>query len=342
MLQASDGALWTAYDCDARPRRRGLRRPRRGAGRPEHLAGRARGRACTWPSSPTTPPAPPTRSPSTCASSGSRPPDDDVVTSAQAAARLLADRLADGCRGRSSSAARACEARSREPGCAPVQDAEERAGRRGRPGFTPDVRWSTVIVRRDPGPRRAAVGGVQHRPDRPDRRTAWRRATARWSSVVARFAGGEPGGGRQAGAAAVRGDRAPGRRRPAAGGRRPARHRHRGRQPAGYDSLLVMTGVTGLGRAAWPPSRSCGRRTSRPTSAGLAAASRTRRAGDGDRRSAGGWTAEVDDGGRLARSTGDGRRRRLVAGRRRPRPGATSTPTGEPVDVDGARVRRVA
>ena len=80
---------------DARPRRRGLRRPGRRAGAPSTSPTPARP-GCTWRTSRTTPRAPPAPSPSTSATSGSRSTTRDVVTSAQAAARLLADLLPRG------------------------------------------------------------------------------------------------------------------------------------------------------------------------------------------------------------------------------------------------------
>ena len=159
---------------------------------------------------------------------GSRAEAGDVVTSAQAAAHA-AGRPARRRAPRSScSAARACERRSRRRASSPVTDRDGRPGRRGH-----RLRPRRAVARRDarrgPDPRRAALGGQQHRPDHPDRR----RRSAPGHGVLVRMLRGllrrRAGGGGQAGAAAVRRDRTPGRRRPPADGRRPARHRHRGR-----------------------------------------------------------------------------------------------------------------
>ena len=132
---------------DARPRRgrlhRSGRRPRRArapgrrAARPGmHLA------YVTNNASRTTG----TPSPSTCASSGSTVDDGDVVTSAQAAARLLAEQLPDGVRGVRHRRRGASRSRSPRRASAPVQDAGGEAGRRGLRASTGDLRWSTVIA----------------------------------------------------------------------------------------------------------------------------------------------------------------------------------------------------
>ena len=148
-------------------------------------------RGCGWRSSPTTPPGRPTRSPSTCASSGVEAEDEDVVTSAQAAARVLrrpARRRRAGGRAR---AARACERRSPRPACEPVR---RRGRRRSRssPATARTCAGATIMRARGADPRRAAVGGQQHRPDHPDARSASRPGTASWSTMLRGFAGVEP------------------------------------------------------------------------------------------------------------------------------------------------------
>ncbi len=229
VLQASDGALWDAYDVamldldgvvyvgrDAVP------------GAPDHLAAaRDAGMKLAY-----------------VTNNASRTPDTVADAPARAGRRRrrrgrrqlrpgrrpAAERAAArAVRRSSSSAARACRWRSPSWGCARCRTATERAGGRGvrlrgRPALVDGHR------RRDPGARRAALGGLQHRPHGADPRRArsrQRRAGRRGRAVRRAGAGGR----RQAGAAAVRGDAAPGRRRDAAGRRRPARHRHRGRQP---------------------------------------------------------------------------------------------------------------
>ena len=80
----------------------------------------------------------------------------------------------------------------------------------------------------------------------------------------------------------------------------------RARVAMGWDSLLVLTGVTGLERAGRAPSRGCARRTSRPTSARWRSRS-PRRTEDG---SLGGWTRS----GRRRPAPGRGRRERAATG----------------------------
>ena len=228
---------------------------------------------------------------------------EDVVTSAQAAARLIAERVpagAPGLRDRRGGLAQALE----ELGLEPVQDSRTDPAAVVS-GYHPDLPWRTVIdgailVRR-------GLPWVASNTDRRcRRRSAPVRATACWSTRSREFAGVEPGGGRQAGAAAVRGDPAPGRRRAAAGGRRPARHRHRGRrraglgQPAGDDR-------GDRARASWCRGRpAAGRPTSPPTWRLLARtaprAAWRRRLG-----SSGGWRARRRRTASWS-STGDGRR----------------------------------
>ena len=190
-------------------------------------------------------------------------------------------------------------------------------------GYGPDMPWKRVVAGRDPGARRAAVGGQQHRHDDPDGDRAWARATGRWSRLVAEFTGREP---QVAGKpmkplfeetiARVGG-------RPPAGDRRPARHRHRGRrddglgQPAGADRGHRARGARPGG------ARTSDRRTSARDLGALAEAQPAPEVRDDD-----GHARRLD----APRST-DGRlvvegrrvRRRLVAGRRRSPRGAIST-----------------
>ena len=164
--------------------------------------------------------------------------DEDVVTSAQAAARVLSEQLPDGSavfviggEGLEVALARA----GPPAGAGPGGEARRRGLRLPRrPALVDGDRG------RDPGPRRAALGGLQHRHDGADARGS--RARQRRPGRGGRpLRGPAAGGGRQAGVTAVRGDAAACGRRAAPGGRRPARHRHRGRQqhrlrqPAGDD-----------------------------------------------------------------------------------------------------------
>ena len=308
MLKASDGALWDAYDVamldldgvvyigpDAVP------------GAPEHLAAaREAGMHLAFVTNNAS------RTPGTVAAHlrelGVEVDDADVVTSAQAAARLLADRLPEG------SAVFVIGGEGLE--VALSEPASGRSGPEDDPaavvsGFHAGLRWSHRDRRGDPGARRAAVGGLQHRPDRADPvgPGAGQRRAGRGGRAVHRPSAG---GGRQAGAAAVRGDPAPGRRGAAAGGGGPAGHRHRGRQP---DRLRQPAGDDRRDR----PRRARGRRGAelRPTyvAADLGGLARSPAgAATGRRRtssSAAGPRGSTD--GRLE-VDGDGRRRRLVAG----------------------------
>ncbi len=91
LVAGSDSPLATRHDVGAaRPRRRALRRPGRGARRAARCAGRAAGAGCAPRSSRTTRRGRRRRWPRTCASSASPAETDDVVTSAQAAATLVA------------------------------------------------------------------------------------------------------------------------------------------------------------------------------------------------------------------------------------------------------------
>ena len=79
-------------------------------------------------------------------------------------------------------------------------------------------------------PRRAALGGQQHRPDASRPPTGSRPGHGALVEMIARVRRRRPGGGRQAAAAAVRRDRCAGSGASAADGRRPPGHRHRGRR----------------------------------------------------------------------------------------------------------------
>ena len=201
------------------------------------------------------------------------------------------------------------------------------AGPRRRPGgrglrLPPRPAVEDRDRRRDPGAQRAALGRLQHRPDRARPRTAPGRATACWSGRSREFAGVDP---------VVAGKPEPPlfhetlRR---VGGRRPLVVGDRldtdieGAVRAGYDSLLVMTGVTGLAelvrRGAGQPADV---RLGGPRRAADAAHAARR---DDGRLELGGWRA---DGRRAALwSSGATGRRRLVAGRGRGGLATTSTP----------------
>ena len=150
----------------------------------------------------------------------------DVVTSAQAAARLLVDRLGEGAQVVVLGGRRAGRGGRARPGLVPVGVRDDAAA--VVTGYGPDVRVARHHAGRGADPGRAVVGRLQHRPDDPDgvRRGPRARGAGRDRAPVQRRGAG---GGRQAGPAAARRDGAPMRRRAAADGRRPARHRHRGR-----------------------------------------------------------------------------------------------------------------
>ena len=235
---------------------------------------------------------------------------DDVVTSAQAACRLLLDRLGPRRRwrcwadpGSRSRSGRRVWRRSRSA---------TRAAQALVSGYGPDVLWRDVMRAAVRCPRRAVVGGQQHRLHDPHR---LRRGPG------ARDAGAEPqrvlgcptGGGGQAVATAARRDGATGGRRSAADGGRPARHRHRGCHERRRRSLLVLTGVTGLaelvarrpGGAADVPRHRARRVCWSPTE--------RRSPSTRDARRAGGGSPSYDGS---ARGDRRGCGRRLVAGRR--------------------------
>ena len=196
-------------------------------------------------------------------------------------------------------------------------------------GYGPDVLWRDDHAGRGPDPRRAAVGGHQHRPDVPTA-TARRPGTACWWRRSASSAGVEP---------VVAGKP----ERPLldetvrrVGGDRPLMVGDRldtdieGARTAGVDSLLVMTGVTGLADlvAARPRAAADVRRgrPGRPARAARGAGASTATA------CLGGWRRRV--GRRAARVVdGDGRAPtdwwRVGGGRGL----GHLDETGEPVDV---------
>jgi HAD superfamily hydrolase (TIGR01450 family) len=225
--------------------------------------------------------------------------DEDVVTSAQAAARVLSDQLPDG------SAVfviggEGLEVALREQGLRPVQDPDEKPAAVVS-GFYADLRWSTVIA-----------GAILVRDGLP-----W--VASNTDLTVPTPAGPGPGNGALVEVVARFADRRPVvAGKPEAplfeetlrrvGGERPLVVGDRldtdieGANNTGYDSLLVMTGVTGLeqlvaARPALRPSYvaadlgGLGRRHDEPAT-------------DGDTVSAGGWRATVVDG--TVRVSGDG------------------------------------
>jgi glycerol-1-phosphatase len=177
--------------------------------------------------------------------------DDDVVTSAQAAARLLAERLPTGSPvfviG-----GRGLEVALTELGLRPVQDADERPVAVVS-GYSGDLRWSTVIA-----------GAILVRQG-----LLW--VASNTDLTVPTPLGPGPGNGAIVGVVARFAEREPvvaGKPEPPlfeetlrrVGGRRPVVVGDRldtdieGANAVGYDSLLVMTGVTDLGvLVAAPP-----------------------------------------------------------------------------------------
>jgi glycerol-1-phosphatase len=225
--------------------------------------------------------------------------DGDVVTSAQAAARLLAEQLPEG------SAVfliggTGLEVALAEEGLRAVQDAD------AEPvavvsGFSADLRWSTVIA-----------GAILVRDGLP-----W--VASNTDLTVPTQAGPGPGNGALVGVVARFADREPvvaGKPRPPlfeetvrrVGGERPLVVGDRldtdveGANATGYDSLLVMTGVTDLRQlvAARPELRPS------YVAADLGALGRTHPEPtvEGDAATSAGWTATVEDG--ALRVDGDG------------------------------------
>ena len=154
----------------------------------------------------------------------------DVITSSQAAATVVAELLGPGARvlpvgGPGVAAALAGRRAHRR------RAGRGRAGRR-RPGLRPGGRLGASSPRRS-SPSATAPGTSPPTPTRRSPRRAARcPATARWSGVVSAVTGQAAAGHRQARPGDARRVRPPHGRAASARGRRPARHRHRGR-PAG-------------------------------------------------------------------------------------------------------------
>jgi glycerol 3-phosphatase-2 len=102
----------------------------------------------------------------------------DVVTSAQAAAHLLAEKHGPGARifllG-----GEGLERALIEEQLVPVMDVDDQAVAVVS-GYGPDIPWRRVMRGCCPRSGRAAVGGEQHRPDHPHRASASARDTASW------------------------------------------------------------------------------------------------------------------------------------------------------------------
>ncbi len=319
MLGSSDQVLWDAYDVamldldgvvyigrDAVP------------GAPAHLArARAAGMQLAYVTNNAS------RPPSSVAAHlrdlGIEVADDDVVTSAQAAARLLSEQLDEG-------AAvflvggEGLEVALREQGLEPVQDATLPDGSKPAAvvsGFHGDLRWATVIA-----------GAILVREGLP-----W--VASNTDLTVPTPQGPGPGNGALVGVVARFAEREPvvaGKPEPPlfeetlrrVGGSLPLVVGDRldtdieGANRTGYDSLLVMTGVTGLRElcAATPEAR--------PTyvAADLGALARPQPTIEADdarrerfrgRLGALGWV-DRPGAGRTPHGERRGRRRRLVAG----------------------------
>jgi glycerol-1-phosphatase len=251
---------------------------------------------------------------------------EDVVTSAQAAARLVADRFGAGSRVVCLGADGLCEALAAE-GLVPVGADEDAVAI--ATGYGPDVRWSEIM--------RAAVrirDGLPWIASNTDLTFPAPFGVAPGHGVqvdlLRRFSGVEP---------TVAGK--PSRplldetvRR--VGGRRPLMVGDRldtdieGAHRAGFDSLLVLTGVTGLADlvAASPELRPT---YLAPDLGGLLVPHRAP-AGDGDGVELGGWRARVVDGRLGVSGDGDGAdwwRAAAVAA------WAHLDAHGEPVDLSG-------
>ncbi len=312
MLGSSDQSLWDAYDVamldldgvvyigrDAVP------------GAPGHLA-RAREAGMHLAYVTNNASRPPSRVAAHLRDLGIEVEDDDVVTSAQAAARVLSEQLDDG-------AAvflvggEGLEVALREQGLEPVQDSTLPDGSRPAAvvsGFHGDLRWSTVIA-----------GAILVREGLP-----W--VASNTDLTVPTPLGPGPGNGALVGVVARFAEREPvvaGKPEPPlfeetlrrVGGSRPLVVGDRldtdieGANRTGYDSLLVMTGVTGLRELVAAGAES------RPTyvAADLGALARPQppveagadthdEADDGTVRS-GGWTARVQDGRLVVSGEGD-------------------------------------
>ena len=137
--------------------------------------------------------------------------DEDVVTSAQAAARLLAGQLPEGSKVFLIGGQGLDEA-LRERGLEPVTEPSDEVAAVVQ-GYGPDMPWKRVVQGAILVRVGTALGGQQHRHDHPDRdrrRSRQRHAGAPGRGVRRARAPGR----RQADVAAVRGDDHPGRRGP--------------------------------------------------------------------------------------------------------------------------------
>ena len=150
---------------------------------------------------------------------------EDVITSAQAVARLIADQVPAGAKVLAVGGEGLFEA-LRERGLTPVESAEDGPAAAVQ-GYGPELRWSQLAEMAYAVNRGCAVVRVQHRPDHSQRardRARERRGRRGGADRHRRYAAG----GRQAAAADAPGDGAQDGGAAAAGGRRPARHGHRG------------------------------------------------------------------------------------------------------------------
>ena len=286
------------------------------AARVDALAAAAAGRACARRSSRTTPRARRASVADHLRALGIPCEDDDVVTSAQAAARLVADLVEPGATvlvvGGEGLGSR-CASTGLRPASAPTTSPRPscRASARSRLGAARRGR----VRARD----RGAVGRVEPRRDRADRRAGRAPGNGTFVGALAADLRSRAGRRGQAGAPAVRrGGRAAAVRRVRCR-RRPARHRHRGR------------GQRGARQPARPDRRDLGDRggarpaRQRPTYVGrdlralLEPPRVARREGEVWR--CGAWVSLVEarPGARRARCPARRRRRRRPARRRRDR-----------------------
>ena len=189
----------------------------------ESIAARAT-RAPTSRSSPTTRPVPPRRWRPTSGSSASTADLGDVVTSSQAAARLLLDAHGPGAPIAVLGARGLVEALA-EAGLEPVEVGDPGAVAVVS-GYAPDVRVAGDHAGGDPDPERAALGRHEHRSDAAHRQRLGARPRVARSSDQ-RLRGGHTRSGGQASAAAAGRDPSARARRAAADGGRPVGHRHR-------------------------------------------------------------------------------------------------------------------
>ena len=302
-------------------------------GAAEHLARRARGRACGWRSSPTTPSRPPEavaehlRELGVEAHGGRR--RDLGPGGGAGAGRPVRRRRPGG----AASARTASSEALRAAGLEPVAVADERRGGDRRPATARTCVWRDDHAGGGADPRRAAVGGQQHRPAPSRRRSGWRPGTAcmvddaaATSPACEPVVAGKP-------------------ERPLldetvrrVGGERPLMVGDRldtdieGAHDAGRRLAAGADRRDRARRAGGGAGRGCGRRTSPPTWRGLLRAARRRPSATATpgRSAAGARTVDATAArGRPATATPDdwwrvGARRGL---------GSTSTTAGEPVDA---------